>query len=246
MDFDRVAEKALIAADCMRHPSYLLKKWRGAGLAMFRRLNRPWLRELDIRTVLDVGANVGQFSLVIHEIFPAARIYAFEPLPECYETLCRRMSGVQTFRAFNCALGRVRGRVEFFRSAFSQASSALPMRPLHVEAFPYTKETEHITVNMMRLDDLAEELVIEGPMLCKLDVQGYEEGVIRGGGRLIGQAKVVIVEVSYRQLYESQPLFHEVYSLMVSLGFGYQGNLDEFRNPTDKSVLQTDAVFIKG
>jgi FkbM family methyltransferase len=245
MDFDRVAEKALIAADCMRHPSYVLKRWRGVGLSMFRRLNRPWVRRLGIETVIDIGANVGQFSLVIHEICPAARIYAFEPLPECYEILCRRMSGVQRFRAFNCALGRAKGRVEFFRNEFSQASSALPMRPLHMEGFPYTKETERITVDMIRLDDVGEELTIEGPMLCKIDVQGYEEGVIRGGEGMIRKAKVVIVEVSYRPLYEGQPLFHEVYSLMVSLGFDYHGNLDEFRSPMDASVLQTDAVFIK-
>jgi FkbM family methyltransferase len=245
MPLNRLAEQATLAAVCLRHPSYIPKRWRGAGLGMLRRLNRPWLRALDIGTVMDIGANIGQFALVIHEIFPAARIYSFEPLPECYATLCRKMRRVKNFRAFNCAVGAASGPTEFFRNEFSQASSALRMRPLHKEAFPHTQQTERITVNMIRLDDIIAELSIEGSMLCKIDVQGYEEGVIRGSEQLMRKAKVVIVEVSYRPLYEGQHLFHDVYAAMRSLGFSYHGNVGELRSPIDASVLQTDAVFIK-
>jgi hypothetical protein len=49
-----------------------------------------WMRNLNIRTVLDVGANIGQFADQIHTIVPEAAIYSFEPLPECCELLVRR------------------------------------------------------------------------------------------------------------------------------------------------------------
>src|SRR3954469_17925598 len=46
-----------------------------------------WLRNAGIRTVLDIGANTGQFATHIHAILPTAQIYSFEPLAECYRQL---------------------------------------------------------------------------------------------------------------------------------------------------------------
>jgi FkbM family methyltransferase len=62
--------------------------------------------DASIQTVLDVGANTGQFATAaIHEILPEATIYSFEPLRECYDLLVKNMSYVSKFRAFNFALG---------------------------------------------------------------------------------------------------------------------------------------------
>ena len=47
--------------------------------------HRKWLQAANIRTVVDVGANAGQFSSAIRCFVPEAQIYAFEPLPDCYE-----------------------------------------------------------------------------------------------------------------------------------------------------------------
>jgi hypothetical protein len=63
-----------------------------------------WIRDLNIRTVLDVGANTGQFAGEIHAILPEAAIYSFEPLRECYDPLVEKMSHVPKFRAFDFAL----------------------------------------------------------------------------------------------------------------------------------------------
>jgi hypothetical protein len=60
-----------------------------------------WIRNLDIKTVIDVGANTGQFAAEIHAILPKAAIYSFEPLRECYDFLVDNMSHVPKFQAFN-------------------------------------------------------------------------------------------------------------------------------------------------
>jgi hypothetical protein len=64
-----------------------------------------WMRDLNIRTVFDVGANTGQFASEIHAILPEAAIYSFELLRECYDVLVEKMSHVPKFRAFDFALG---------------------------------------------------------------------------------------------------------------------------------------------
>src|SRR6516162_2965529 len=77
-----------------------------------------WIRNLNIQTVLDVGANTGEFAGEIHAILPEAAIYSFEPLRDCYDLLVEKMSPVPKFRAFDFALGSEASEIEMHRSEF--------------------------------------------------------------------------------------------------------------------------------
>lgn len=204
-----------------------------------------WLRPYNIRTILDIGANVGYFSATFHKILPQASIYAFEPLPDCYEQLLKRMENIPQFRSFNCALGDTDSNVKIYRSQFSQSSSILPMSDLHKQAFPHTKELTSDVVSIARLDEISRDLDMQDNILIKLDVQGYENKVISGGQETFSKAKVLIVETSFQTLYEGQPLFDAVYGRVLSLGFSYMGNLGQLKNPIDGCVLQEDSVFVR-
>jgi len=63
-----------------------------------------WLKNIDFKTIIDVGASKGNFSLQFHKIFPSAQIYAFEPLSDCFELTKKKLVGVADFKAFNLAL----------------------------------------------------------------------------------------------------------------------------------------------
>ena len=92
-----------------------------------------WLRECGIRTVLDVGANVGQFASMIHRLIPSATLHSFEPLEDCYRQLRNKMGSVKGFHAFNIALGDRNGREQIYRSDYTPSSSLLPMDDLLVK-----------------------------------------------------------------------------------------------------------------
>src|SRR5687768_15429271 len=83
-----------------RHPEAIRLAARGIDYDQYRDLCKPWLLAMNIRTILDVGANVGQFAILAHEVFPSAKIFSFEPLPECFEVLKSRLSS-QNFQAVN-------------------------------------------------------------------------------------------------------------------------------------------------
>lgn len=204
-----------------------------------------WLRPYNIRTILDIGANIGYFSVTFHKILPQASIYAFEPLPDCYEQLLTRMEKIPQFRSFNCALGDTCSDANMYRSEFSQSSSLLPMSDLHKQAFPHTKELTSDVVSVARLDEISRDLDMPDNILIKLDVQGYENKVIAGGRQTFSRAKVLIIETSFQTLYEGQPLFDTIYDILRSLGFYYMGNLGQLKNPTDGGVLQADSVFVR-
>jgi len=173
-----------------------------------------WLRERNIKTVLDIGANTGQFARMIHVALPQAVIYSFEPIKDCYNELVKRMKGVPNFRAFNFALGEHRFETNIHRSEFSPSSSLLKMGELHRKAFPHTSHTSEERIAVCRLDDVAEEVDCEENLLIKLDVQGYEDKVIKGARKILGRTSVLIVETSFERLYDDQLLFADIGNIL--------------------------------
>lgn len=209
------------------------------------RIKTLWLRKRGIKTILDIGANTGQFAMQIHKMFPEAIIYSFEPIKECYEELLRNFAEVPKFSAFNLALGNQLGEVEIYKNEYSPSSSLLPMAELHKTSFPYTRNETLEKIKLMKLDDIISQLTIIQPMLIKMDVQGFEDKVIEGGINTFSQANIVITELSVEELYKEQKLFDDIYTMLKKLGFQYQGNYEQLYNLEDGRVLQMDGIFIR-
>jgi FkbM family methyltransferase len=207
--------------------------------------NRLWMRAGNIRTILDIGANVGQFAVTANMVLPRARIISFEPLPDCYAALRTRMARANDFQALNTAVGDSTATLAFERNGFSDSSSFLPMAEAHKRLFPFTRDSRPVEVPVARLDDLASQLPITDPLLVKIDVQGYEDRVLRGGEQTIRRARMVIVETGFEELYEGQPLFDEIYRLLVAWGFQYHSSLDQLVSPDDGRILQENSVFLR-
>jgi FkbM family methyltransferase len=206
-----------------------------------------WLQNLDIETVLDIGANSGQFAEFIIKIFPKTSLYAFEPLESEYSRMNLNLGKNPRFKAFNIGLGDINGSMDFFISSSSPSSSLLPMEAIHKKLYPKTAEQTKCVVKISRLDDFVNEfnLPIKPNLLIKMDVQGAENKVIEGGKGTFRQAQVVISEVNYFSLYKGQPLFKDIIDLLTELDFVYCGIFEQFNNEKDNLPLFADAFFIK-
>jgi FkbM family methyltransferase len=204
-----------------------------------------WLRELEIATVLDIGANIGQAAKEFSEIFPDAAIISFEPLKECYETLCKLSNTIPKFKAYNLALGDFQGKEVIYRNNYSLSSSILRMELLHETAFPFTSQTTEEIITVEKLDAIAPSLDLKMNLLIKIDVQGFEDKVIMGGIETLKRATVIITEVSFYPLYKGQLLFDGIYDLLKALDFSYKGSYWQLTDPKTGQILQQDAIFIK-
>jgi FkbM family methyltransferase len=205
-----------------------------------------WLRGMNIRTILDIGANTGQFASQVNRLLPDATLYSFEPLEDCYNELLKKMEHVPKFNAFNFALGDKNGQAQIYKNAYTPSSSLLPMEELHKRAFSFATHTTAQNINVKRLDDILDELDVIKNIMVKIDVQGFEDRVILGGKSLISVASILIVETSFRPLYKGQVLFGPLYDMLRQLGFEYMGSEEPLRNPNDGSILQCDSIFYKG
>ncbi len=233
-----------IASDIENPRIYRLRRYGGIP-DIFQNLNRPWFQALRIASVLDIGANIGQFAISINAVLSEAQICSFEPLPDCFAELQVRMKHARHFAAFNVGLGDRSGTLSFERNASTASSSFLKMTDIHKAAFPFTRDSQQTQVRMERLDDIAQQLNLKDPMLVKIDVQGYEDRVLSGGQQTIQHAKVVIIETTFAELYDGQPLFDDIYRILTSWGFAYAGSLNQLVDPRDGKILQADSIFVK-
>lgn len=211
------------------------------------RQREPWhlLRHYKIDTVLDIGANEGQFAELIRDICPRAQVYSFEPLSDVHGLLQNRFRDDPAVVPVHCGLSDQAGRVLMYRSAFTPSSSLLKMADLHRKEFPHTAMQTLVEVEVQRLDDwMADSGLKAGPhLLVKLDVQGHEQAVIRGGTDTLRQARLAVVEVAYFELYEGQPLFDDIYRQLTTLGYVYRGSLEQTFSRQQDRILFADALF---
>jgi len=233
----------------LQHPGQLLHfpglLLRGVHPGEFLKLDKAWVRNSGIRTVVDIGAHSGEFSSAICEVLPHVEVFAFEPLPECYDQLLKKFGKNGVVHVFQTAVGDSRGEVQFWRSDFSKSSSLLPMSSLHQSAFPWSARNRPIKVQLATLDDFADKITFGSKSLLKIDVQGFEDRVLRGAQKVLQSVDYVLVEVSLAPLYEGQSEFHTIYDLLLQSGFSYKGNMEQLASPVDGAILQVDALFAR-
>lgn len=226
------------------------KMWKlyplGVEPSTYREFNQSWLKKANIKTVIDIGANIGQFTFLIHGILPNAKIYAFEPLPECFSVLKERTATIPEIQVFNLGLGSQDTVLTFHRNPYADSSSFREMADLHRNQFPFTSGQEKLLeIPVKVLDSFSSQIDLQDNILIKIDVQGYEDEVLNGGANIISQAHMVIMEISFAPLYEKTSSFDELYNRMKQLGFEYKGSIGQLIGPIDGAILQCDALFIK-
>ena len=204
-----------------------------------------WFKKMDINTIIDVGSYKGESVLDFREILPSATIYAFEPLLSSFKELNANTKYLDNFKSFNIALGDKKEEKEIFRKDFSASTSLLEMHKTHEELFPFTSQGSKEIVRIDTLDNIVPSLDLKDNILLKIDVQGYEKEVLKGASGILGRVKIIIIEMSFCELYKDQLLFPEIYRILQNQGFTYSGSRSQLKSPIDGQPLQQDAIFIK-
>lgn len=220
---------------------------RGAAKSAASAIARPrrvpvdiwtWIRtSTSVKTVIDIGANTGDYSEYFDSVFHPSAIYAFEPLASCQPRLRALAERLPALRVFQMALADTAGEETFFENAYGPASSLLPVSDVSKAAFPQTQQESATIVPVARLDDVLDVAALEREIFVKMDVQGVEDRVIRGGRAVFSAAQLVLVELSFVPMYDRQPLFEEVHELLVGCGLRLAGFKNQIDHPTTGQPL---------
>jgi len=198
------------------------------------------VRDMGINptAILDIGAHSGQFHSWAKRVWSDAGVFMIEANPLHKSTLDRlaMMSGDDYLIT---ALGDEEREVTFY------TRSDKP----HTEGNSYYKEhnywdipqlVQESKVKLKKLDDIFEDdAVFE---LIKIDTQGSELDILKGGVKLISKSSVIVLEIAYTEYNEGAPTAKDIIDYMNSIGFEKKMSIGEHYE--DGDVIQKDFVFL--
>lgn len=200
--------------------------------------------EVGAGCILDVGANLGQFASDVFRSGWQGQVISFEPLSAEHQRLSAAAAANPRWTvAPRGAVGEQAGRSEIHRAGNSASSSLLPMRSEHIDAAAESVPVGVESIEIRRLD--AMDCVPDVPLFLKIDTQGYEMSVIRGAAGLLPRIRGMLVEISFAQLYDGQPLAFEVLEHLVRAGYRIHDLTPGFYHPSTGRMLQANVIVIR-
>ena len=199
---------------------------------------------IDPTSILDIGAHTGQFYGWAKFEWPDSVIWMIES-NEVHESTLKNLTTGKNDEYLIAALGDKEREVTFYTRKDKP----------HTEGNSYYKEANYwdipqlvleSKVKLQRLDDLfTEDTEFE---LIKIDTQGSELDILKGGQNLVSKSSVVILEVSYVEYNLGSPLAEDVISYMKSINFDIYIEIGEHysNEPQWKDVtVQKDLLFYR-
>ncbi len=156
------------------------------------------------RTVLDIGAYVGDWTKMVKNIWPASEFIMIEANEE-----------VAPNGATVALLGRNEGKVTYYKTSneFKTGNS------IFLEQTSYFKNSEKRILDMQTLDKLAIKNKWKNIDFIKIDTQGSELEIIAGGLKTIKKCEFVLLETQNLTYNLGAPKTLEVMNKMDELGF---------------------------
>ncbi|UAA39460.1 amino acid adenylation domain-containing protein [Paraneptunicella aestuarii] len=189
--------------------------------------------------VLDVGANIGVFSMFVNAVISDARIFAFEPLPPIYDALRRNgMLYGDNIQTFNYGISSESGEMTFsyyphasilsggyaskeeekntVRSYIENTEASLSEKELE-ELLEIRLETEEFSCRLKTISEVIEENGIESIDLLKVDVEKSEAEILKGiRDEHWGRIRQLVLEV-----HDTEGRLQWVENLLQSKGYTY-------------------------
>lgn len=203
------------------------------------------MKHYDIDTVLDIGANAGQYGMLMRTIKYKGRIVSFEPLSSAFQQLQKNSKNDKSWTVNNYALGDKSESAQINVAGNSFSSSLLDIKDVHVESAPESQYTHTEEIEVKTLDMVFSEFCsAENKVMVKIDTQGFEKNVIDGAVNSLPKVKLLQLEMSLVELYENEMLFDEMVAYLKERGFTLISLEPGFANPASGELLQVDGIFL--
>ena len=207
------------------------------------------LRELEIDCVLDVGAHMGEFAEFLRDLEYAGDIHSFEPVRTSFEVLTKARGADKRWRGHNIALGAQAGELEMNIYNGSVFNSFLKPDDRGTARFRDITQLVRVEkVPVRRLESIVDEILATRPsarIFLKMDTQGYDLQVVRGGGRQLTAIRALQTELAARSTYVGMPTLHEALGELDGLGFELTGIFPVTRELDHLRVIEFDCVMCR-
>ncbi len=189
--------------------------------------------------VVDVGARLGDWSKEANQHWPNAAFWLIEANIECFEQLKE-----SPFNFEICALSDKEKEVDFY---------TLKNCPTATGASYYRENTpffsdDNVAVRKCRTTTIDNELHPDQAetVLLKLDTQGSELDILKGGERFLKNCAAIVIEISHVEYNQGAPLASEIAKFMAEHDFYAAEKLGDIIHPIDRDkIIQSDMLYLR-
>jgi FkbM family methyltransferase len=179
--------------------------------------------------VLDIGANIGIFSIGAAGCAPQGKIFAFEPGGATYAALVKNVAPYPNVTTFHMALGEHTGEQTLFTPGDESAMASLD--PKFASLYKKDEKLKEERVAVQTVDNIVQELGLTKLDVIKIDAEGSEMAILRGASRTIASLRPTIIVSAYHRPGDRE----EIPRFVSSLDSRYRADL--MRRSEDDLVL---------
>jgi FkbM family methyltransferase len=202
-----------------------------AGLSGLKNIGIP------VKTIVDIGAASGSWTVMAKDIWPECSYVLFEPLEERKAELEKLSSDNSNIFIVPYAAGKTISEAKFYVADDLDGSGVTNGQNNSIDNVRIVKQTS--------IDIEIQKLQLSGEYIIKLDTHGYEVPIIEGCAEIIKNVSTFIIECYGFQIAENSLLFWEMCRYMNDLGFRLYNIVDVMNRQKDGSFWQCDAFFIR-
>jgi len=177
------------------------------------------IKNMTNRTIVDVGANIGFYTLFFASLNMTGKIYAFEPEPKNFEILQKNII-VNNLKNITC-----------YNYAISSRSGLLNLN-LSEHMGQHSIGNSGIEVKCVKLDD-----VVDSAGFIKIDAEGHEIEILKGMSRLLKSDVMIMIEFYYKLLKKfGNPT--DLLDHLNKMNFRFIDMRDGFKEVTSEDLLK--------
>ncbi len=203
----------------------------------------------NISSIIDVGANNGQFAEEVFKNGFNGNILSFEPLKLEHSYLLDKQIKMKRNNweiAQRCGVGSSKKKLKINISGMRQSSSILDISEIHTNLYPDSVNVNKEEIDILPLDNFYNKIInMKKNILLKIDTQGYELEILKGAKKSLEYIDAIYAEVSLVELYKNQPLFDEILEHVKREGFSVWSVDRAVGNKLTGQTYQLDIFFIK-
>lgn len=146
----------------------------------------------DGDVVIDAGANVGSFSILVAHYYPNAKIFAFEPTPLTYEFLKKNTAPYPNIIPINAGLAEKEGERDFIVSSVGTTGNHF-FDGVHMGESQIGDKVMSVTITTI-------DKAVGSPVdFIKIDTEGYEENILMGARETIKKYRPIVHLSAYHR-----------------------------------------------
>ena len=203
------------------------------------------IRKHGIDTIMDVGANEGQFALRMRDLGFNGMIHSFEPVKKTYAALAEKAARDPHWKAHNFALGKAAGRATINVYDTSQFSSFLQSSDFGRDRFGDMRLSGAEQVEVKTFDAFFRDAGVKSDRIfLKMDTQGFDLDVFAGASESLDNIVGLLSEVAFVPIYEGMPDYLTALDEYAQRGFRVSGFYPVTKRD-DFAMIEADCVMVR-